>query len=417
MDDNEFEVEAATPLLPAEQQASDTPLLELHPQEAQPPSPRRRFIQVGLVVVAFVVALVIVVPLAARQAPDSVLAPHQPTVPPLTVLLRANINFGTVTINGKRQRGTLPMLFKVRSLAQGDSVYQVVVDAPPFYPVTCTISFIKGQSIAGGSSNCDISASSLPEMTANGLTAAPNFVVDLSFTDGDLPTNEQDQVSTLLHQSLAFQQSMTVPAGSYIATGYYPQAITSERAAQPLQATAFLNASTDLSLLPFPCNGLVCQGGITLAPLPTRSKVWLIESPVALRWQFTAAGGRVVGDISFPAADLTPTMLVYDERTGWSLAPSSLSEPYVNPPDPGEVDCQTGSRVLFQLLQAGGVGESSTESQKLTGCKITLQDLAGANRGVFIWRFGVLLAADETAHQALPSVPIAPQAEIDAVPA
>jgi hypothetical protein len=51
----------------------------------------------------------------------------------------------------------------------------------------------------------------------------------------------------------------------------------------------------------------------------------------------------------------------------------------------------------------------------LEGCELALQTAQGANAGHFVWRFGVLLAADRPAHTLLPSLPLAPASELAAV--
>ncbi|HEX8034756.1 MAG TPA: hypothetical protein VF510_12955, partial [Ktedonobacterales bacterium] len=56
----------------------------------------------------------------------------------------------------------------------------------------------------------------------------------------------------------------------------------------------------------------------------------------------------------------------------------------------------------------------STGLNGIEGCDIQILDSSG-KFARFIWRFGVLLAADVAAHQLVPSLPVAPQAEIDAV--
>jgi hypothetical protein len=415
MDDHDFEVEASTPLLSTDQQTDDTAQFDLQPEDTPPPSPRKRVIQIGLVVVAFVVALAVVgVPLVARQTPVTPAIP-QPPGPPQIVLLRSNINFGTVTINGKRQPGTLPMFFTVHTTAR-DPVYQIEVNAPPFSVVTCTVSFLHGVFTAGGSSNCNLDpASGFPEMTANGVTAKPDFLVDLSFSSEELPTSQQNQINTLL-ESLTLQQTMTVPAGSYIATSFNANynTITSQRVTTPVQATASLSASTNFTLLGFSCNGLVCQSGIIIDSTPSKSQNWTIEVPTALRWQSITTSGRMLGDVSFPVAGLTQVMLTYKANTGWSLAPSSMSTPGADAFALSNLDCNTGLVILQQLLQFSSVSFSGENGQDVAGCEITVQDSSGSDNN-FLWRFGVLMAVDKAAHQALPNLPIAPQAEIYAI--
>ena len=56
----------------------------------------------------------------------------------------------------------------------------------------------------------------------------------------------------------------------------------------------------------------------------------------------------------------------------------------------------------LQLTRTGGTGVTGTD---------------GANAGSFLWRFGVLLAADAEAHALLPYLPLAPPSELSAVDA
>ncbi len=414
MDKDDFEGEAAPPRVSTEQQAGNILQRDLHPQGRQPTSPRTRVIRIGLGVVALVaIVAVLGVPLVTRQArvvstPPQPVTP-QPTVPPQNVLLRSTINFGTVTINGTPQPGTLPMFFPVRPTATG-TPYTITITAPPFSPVSCSINFsTKHLEIdSNGLCTADSVHGSL-ETTANGVTAIPDFQVDLIFTPENLPADQQKQINTLL-QPLAFQQTITVPAGSYVATSYHPDyTITSQLTTESLQATAFLTTSTNFQLFSGPCPGLVCPGDPG-AQFPKGSKAWWVGVPAALRWQFTTAEGHLLGNASFPAGASVPAVLVYETNTGWSLAPSSAAEPPASPGALSYLDCQTGMLLLQQVLHPTAMSTFRGHRPGITGCGATIEDGHGKTLGAFIWRFGVLMAADEGARQLLPDLPIAPQA-------
>lgn len=414
MDDHSFEVEESAPLLPEGQQPDDARLAELEPELARQPSRRKRATQIGLMLAALVAVVAIfrgVIP-SASQTPNGQAALQPTTVVP-AVLIESNINFGTVIINGQRQRGKLPLLFAALNRA-----YRITVEAPPFSPETCTVAFDHGALVDNGT--CSVGSGNFTAITANGITATPSYSIELDFSAGDLPPDQHNQVNTLLARSVSQQQKTTVPAGSYIATRFNSDAtITSQRVTTPVQATASLIASDNFgSQMMGSCSGLICQGGIDPSEMPLLTgNVWAIDVPVALRWRFTTSTGQVVSDVLFPVAGLQTTLLAYSADTGWILSPQSSALPFTIPNALSNLDCLTGTQVMQQLAPTAGVGYGITSGPDIQGCQINLIDQSGAERGTCIWRFGVLLAADDVAHKLLPSLPIAPQAEINAVQA
>jgi hypothetical protein len=418
MDDQYFEVEESTPLLP-EQRAGDVPQIDLEPQGLlpRPPSRRKRVTQIGLVLVAIVaVALLLrdVIAPSGPVFPGRSAITLQTIVPAPSALITSNINFGTVSINGQRQRAALPMFFVPRS-----TIYRITIDAPPFQQVSCTMIF----SIAGArepdnnNPDCAIGSGAFSAITANGVTDTPMYLVEIDFSASDLPPDQQSQINTLLAPSVAKQQSTTVPAGSYIATRFNADnTITSRRVTTSLRATAFQAASTNFGPYGFSCAGLICRAGTSPERMSTfTGKDWLVAVPVALRWQFTTAAGRVVGDVSFPVAFEQEVLLAYSPDAGWSVSPQYVSGPLNAGDTIGNLDCQTGTMVAQEQVQIMNGGFSVDSGQSIEGCQVFLQDSAGTQRGAFIWRFGVLMAADDAAHRLVPGLPIAPKAEIKAV--
>ncbi len=409
MGENSFEVEDSTPLLP-EQQTDEFLLLEQEPGRRHAFTRRKRLIQISLVLLALVVAAVTLqralLPSSSPEAAD------QQSVPPAWVLVLSNLTFGTVTING-HQAGTFPLLVR----AQQPTAH-LSIDAPPFRPKTCTFAFAEGALHPPRSSDClsfPISGAFSP-ITANGITATPSSAIEIAFTAADLPPEQHHQISTLLAHSIAVQQTTTVPAGSYLATHLNADGtITSQRASTRLQATASLEASTHLGTLHVLCTGLICP----IATLPQQvtaltGKAWLIGVPAALRWRFTTAAGQVVGAVTFPAVVPMMKLLAYSSEAGWSLA-LPFSDPSSSNYTLGNVNCVTGSQVEAQQLPDAPGSASGLEGQGIEGCTMTLQDADGTAQGSFLWRFGVLLAVDAAAHHLLPTLPMAPPAEIAAV--
>jgi len=412
MDDNYFEVEESAPLLPEDQQPGEARQADLEPEGPRPPAWRKRATQIGLALAALLAVAVIfrgVIP-SANQAPDGQATSQSiPALP--TVLIESNINFGTVSINGQRQRGKLPLLFEARN-----SAYRITIEAPPFSVMSCTIIFFDGAPENDGS--CNFASGDLSSITTNGVTAIPDYSIELDFLADNLPQDQQDQINTLLAQSISQQQTTTVPAGSYIATSFNADStITSQRVTTPVQATASLVASDNFGPQePASCTGLICQGGIDPEQYASLTgNVWVISVPVALRWRFTTTAGQVLSDVSFPIASLQVTLLAYSPDTGWSISAQSAATPFTIPDQLNNLDCQTGGMVVQQQTQEPSIGYNIVDGQGIEGCEIDLLDTTGGANGNFVWRFGVLLAADSTAHTLLPHLPIAPQTEINAV--
>ncbi|HLW02546.1 MAG TPA: hypothetical protein VKT82_28090 [Ktedonobacterales bacterium] len=416
MDENAFEEEPATPLT-SEQGADDLSQAEPELESARLSPRRKRVLQISMLLVALVALLVtlrgVVLPQPAPGGPLPL-----PTIPPPATLIMSNISFGTVTINGQRQRGTVPML-----LVEQATTYTITINAPPFRAKSCTFSFHGGtpQNYTSNFPDCTVSSGSggFPEMTLNGVTRDPTSSVMIVFTAADLPADQQNQINTLLAHSVTAQQSTAVPSGSYIATGLDGAShITSQLTTAALRATAFLAPNANFGPIGLDCVGLTCPNTLSADELTTRpGMLWDILVPVALRWDFMASDGSAMGDVSFPAASVVPGMLAYANNAGWSLS----SQPELDSSSVGDtfsnLDCLTGAQILQQQLRAitWNGNEDISEGQGMNGCEITLQDAGGSGRGSFFWRFGVLLAGDDAAHHLLPALPVAPAAEINAV--
>lgn len=417
MDDNYFEVEESTPLLPEQQRVDDLPSINLEPEGPRAPAQRKHVTQLGLVLVAIVVVVVTFHSLVTPSTPAPAAATPEPTTPPPSTLISSNINFGTISINGRQQRGTIPMFFR-----PPDGSYTITINAPPFRPKSCTFIFANGAPQNDlGSTICEVGNGSYPTITANGITDAPGYLVGITFTATDLPPDQQNQINALLIHSISEQQTTTAPAGSYIATGLKVDnivtTITSRRITAPLKATASLAASTNFGQFGPPCDGLICPlfGFDPEQFTNFTGMVWGVGVPVAIRWRFTTSAGHAMGDVSFSVADISLTLLAYTPDAGWSLSSQSPFAPFNIEQDVGNTDCNTGSILLQQQLQGTSAGFNISTPKGIEGCLMTAQDTSGSSLGSFIWRFGVLLATDSKAHKLLPSLPVAPPAEIAAV--
>ncbi len=398
--------------LPPEGDLTDRslPLTDLEQIGQRPPSWRKRLIHIGIIlVVGGGIVLVTVGSLFKQATPLPPLAKS----PPMMVIA-SNINYGTLTLDGKPQQGKLPELAPMPSGA-----FTLTIDAPPFLPQSCHItsqhtSLDRCQPLAIGSQT----------MTLNGITARVSFGVEIAFTASDLPATQRTQVQGLLTQRLSTKQAISVPMGSYFATDFgLPRNITSQRAAALLQATAnlttnayFIGSSPDQQ--GYACDGFTCTQGLTPTQIAGLASLggqnWLTSTPLAVRWRFTTAGGEPISAVVFPAVVMTPVDLVYTQKSGWQIAqPNSLTGP---PLDPTvvlpHVACLTGLLLLND--QISSTRQMTVADHGVEGCLYALQANT-QDLGQFLWRFGVLLAADAKAHATLPALPVAPPEEITAV--
>jgi hypothetical protein len=84
--------------------------------------------------------------------------------------------------------------------------------------------------------------------------------------------------------------------------------------------------------------------------------------------------------------------------------------------------CSEGSLLLdLHLGQPANSNPNILQDQGIVGCAMSLQQTDSnqpqntADLGHFVWRFGVLLAADDRAHALAPDLPLASPEEIAAV--
>jgi hypothetical protein len=362
-----------------------------------------------------------------------------PTIGPGSALIvTSNFNAGTVTVNGKKVAGTVPLLVR---LNLGENT--IAFSAPPFHDKTCRVTLLpqadpqSGQRAQAAGDNCSINTQE-PAIRFQGI-AVPNGYLDFQLTGADLPNDLRNAAESALWLKLANLPSMQVPAGEYYATGTTTTGrIASARAAVPLLATPALVRNNSTQNGPS-CSNLGCAGP---PPLPdqgggsTPAGIWLVQESVAVGWRFTTQSGALVATSAFYDTGGIGVGMTYSSTAGWSVVESS--------PGPFIVDlktqlisgsCQSGFTILQTLIdktplagqqlsfsQVGGVFGPPT--LQTDGCAMSVEEqnsnplsptTSTKKYGHYVWRWGVLLAADAQAHTLFPSLPIAPQSEITAV--
>jgi hypothetical protein len=382
-------------------------------------------IAIGLSLVAMVAAVAGGITLWRAHGSTST---QQPTGPK-TVGVISNINFGTLTVNGQKIAGSLPVLVHFHAGAN-----TVTLSAPPFRARTCTFTYPSLIPSASTSGHACGSPKFTPPMLI-GDQSASDGVVDVLFDGSDLADAQRSAAQDAITKALAaLQLSTHVPAGDYFATGTTASGgIQTRRATQPLQATlvaAPLDPSQAAGLGGLLCPQPPCAAGLfqpeqyAMLTGPT----WIVAETLGASLRFTAADGRLVATTPvYPIPGLFLT-LVYDAPSpGWHYQP--MVSPITGVPDQTLGDmvsgsmCNPGMDALTHLLQPAypSPGQQSLGfrfgggSHPLEGCTITLIDQTGHDKGAFVWRFGVLLAADAPAHQLLPALPMAPAADLSAI--
>jgi hypothetical protein len=417
--------------------------VELDDVLARRTPPRRRALQTALVTAAFVLVAGVVVhgslttlptlPFAAHPVATSTPS-HRWTstfsqysgwtstssqgsvqiIPATTlpmVTITSNVTFGVLTLNGHRLPDPPPEPVMLSSTAN-----TIILDATPFQPVKCTLGGVTATTSLSSlnvSAPCGLSASSSESTSSSGSVL--QVQIQILVTGDDLPPDLRDSALATVRQAVRQtpMQRTTVPVGQHYATGLDANGmILSQRATQPLIAelsvAPYIPAAVGEGPLfggvPFlECPELQCGGPALDHATP--GTVWFVGEDVTTVWRFTTASGDLAGTVTLPSSRLFIFALTFDPSGGWRLAEGgSLPDPQMWPPNTLD-QCSAAARLLGGLLSSGVRSFSSG----VEGCQLQ------ANSGTFIWRFGVLLAADAQAHTMLPALPIASPAEISAV--
>jgi hypothetical protein len=274
-------------------------------------------------------------------------------------------------------------------------------------------------------------------LTLNGVVVSNGYLF-FERAGADLPADQRSAAVNALWLKLANLPALQIPTGDYYATGTTSTGhIVSARAAVPLNATLALahDNSTQDGLS---CGSLGCAGQPILpdqGEMGATAGIWRTTESVAIGWRFTTQSGALVATAPFRGGAVTQVGLTYSATSGWAVAEGAPG-PYTTDLQTQLMSesCQGGIAVLQALVE-----KSSLAGQQLSyrqgaaggalgaptdGCAISAESQGnnplapngGAKQyGRYVWRWGVLLAADAQAHTLFPSLPIAPKSEIAAV--
>lgn len=337
----------------------------------------------------------------------------------------SNVNHGTLIVNGTKFDAHPPVTV---TLHPGTNT--ISITAPPFRLRTCRVDLSRQPAGAGEPSTpvaipvvvpCGNTPYKFP-VEIGGKEAATQVEMPLIFTD--LPSEQRPSVEAAIAQEIAgLALHIAVPAHQYIVTGVDAQGhITSRLTDTTLHAgVALVRYAGQVRTSDATCVENLCAGenspqglcGVSDAS-GTATTGWGVTTFVVPQWRFTTPTGDTAALAPLNIADQTllQVPLQYDAAHGW--------RPWGTPGWGSDCDahaimanmqCGAGSSALSAY---GPVNVASISPNGIEGCDIQVLNSSG-KFARFIWRFGVLLAADAAAHQLVPSLPVAPQAEIDAV--
>ncbi len=376
-------------------------------------SGRRRVLGVVIaVLLCAAFAAVVGYPLIDRMIP--VPASSASNTSAIQVVVATNITTaGVFTVNGRKRSERMAVSFTPRD---GDNT--VVLTAPPFVPRTCHFRWSDRQ-IAATNGQCQTAGNSFVSDNTGIHSLADEITMPL--LPSDLPAAQQRAATDAIGRLASAPQTITVPKGDYYALGIGTGGtILSQRAATPLTAT-FTTLPDLVSLEPI---ALFLLNGIGRMPrLPDHA--WLLRANMIGSWQFTTANGAATGGIEAAISIIQQTEFALD-YTLPSL-PQVPFDLYGGSFDPSNsIPCAAGLQVLQQIFpnMFSPQPPGDCVDRGLAGSAFSL--VVSASNGIqgattdstpprFIYRFGVLLAANAEAHIAVPTLPQAPADEIIAV--
>jgi hypothetical protein len=366
-----------------------------------------------------------------------------PTATPITgneLIVTSNFNSGSVSLNGKKVDGALPVLLRLKP---GENT--ITYSAPPFRDRTCRVTLLPQQNVGIGqrvqttSDGCGMFGyDQQPPLSLSGVTVR-NGALTLPLTGADLPDAARNSAESALTAKLGNLSRLPVPAGDYYATGVTTSGrIISARAAMPLVATPALSPLDAASGAAGACLHLSCAGAELLPDargVTAPAGVWLVRQSFTMNWRFTTQSGALVAISPSRTPLETLVGLTYSPTAGWSVTEGSPGTFLVDVQSQIlSASCQGGFAALSALVaksslagqqtntSQGGQNGPGAASQPTDGCALKLET---SNNNIFnpvmkeyghyVWRWGVLLAADAQARAQFPSLPSAPQSEITAV--
>ncbi len=388
------------------------PAIELEGVPTWPATPGARLRMLALAALVCLVAGGVLAHEIGQAPPRTALAPTAAG----PVVLLSNVSYGAVTLNGRRMAGSPPLV-----LPLADGWNRLSYAAAPFTAQTCRVQWseqgwVNGDCLATG-----------PEYAAsivvNGLVVRPSLVIVFRLAGGDLAPALYATARALMASQLAAVSGFAraVPAGEPIAVGgRWPDDIRFLPAGAGVRAAMSFGLYDDTSDDPHPakCDLALCAGSLFFTTASASlALAWNVAPDAYYIWRFADGGGNVGVSLPYPVSPNVTVPLTYDVTLGWQSLPGRVNNGYP-PPMAVLLDgtfCDAGVYALNALTQQLGAVATVMGNSGFEGCIIALRTQQLQPLGRFIWRWGVLLAADLDAHIHLPDLPVASPSEIAAL--
>lgn len=371
----------------------------------------RRVVRIGAVVALMLLVAGLI--LRSISSLSSQTANTPSLAAPASIVLVSNLSYGAVTINGKPLSAPLPQVIALR---RGDNA--ITLSAAPFLPHTCHVRWPEGVV----SSACGSGSGGVFPIADHFVVA--NLVIYLRITAADLAPDLRAGALSAIAQALdAVQPQTSVPAGQYYPTGRDSAGnMLSQPAPTPLSAVVHFALPASGTRQPAYCDSqLLCAGALNPAATEAHPAVraWAVFAPVTVSWQFAPPAGTPVTLPPLLSQFQAELVLTYTSASGWQIlrhAEQFIGGQPLSQQLTASI-CGVGALVLATLADERQKNSAATinwvQDNGLAGCQLELlQPNSGARAGLFIWRFGVLLAADAATHATFPDVPLAPPAEV-----
>jgi hypothetical protein len=393
--------------------ADAPPAIELETVPTRPTTPRGRLARIGLAVLICVVAGGVLLREIGLAQPEGTPVGPGPAGP---AVLLSNVSYGAVTLNGQHLPGSPPLTLPLRN-----GWNQITFAARPFASRSCRLQWgaegwINGDCPAIGQGVAN-------NVVINGLVVRPATLIVIRLTGGDLPPSLYRAARAVMASQLATMSGFVraVPVGEPIAVGgHWPDSISTRPAGQGARAVMSFGLYPDGSGEPrsIQCDFALCAGGLFYTTASASlDAAWNVAPDAYYVWRFADSGGNFDTSLPYPVSPTVTVPLTYDAALGWQPLAGRVDGGF---PPPMEIlldgtFCDAGVYALNALTQTLGDTATVVGNSGMDGCVIALRTQKLQPQGRFIWRWGVLLAADVEAHATLPDLPVASGSEIAAL--
>jgi len=414
-----------------ENELTETDITGSHPAiEKLVQHPRTwRFVRVGIILFTVVIIAVFVVrPYIVNLLPSS---DSGSTSAPFRFIVLTNVSYATVKVNGvivttKPNDSTKPFLL------QSGKNMTIQLIAPPYQPISCTITSVANPTPEPNFSRCGI----LNILGAINDKSKQFAVIDMNFLPSDLTTGIRQQLLDYIPTLIEKVNSKPLPVASntHYATGNGAIFPITAISTTPLMAQLVY----DINAIPSSfCVGLLCPSDNLDAKLTDTSQYSSFSIQLNLLWKFSQLNGQLVTTYSilnrYNSQNPLDFNFRYSTSTGWQVSDTDIlaaQQQYQTFSDTSM--CSEESNVISNRLansplsQGGPMIEVPLGLTTTSGCIFSLQSIK--NNAVkssdpihdnlnawFMVHFGAVLAVSDPAHALIPELERATPEEVNEI--